>query len=223
MKADNLATLMKTRFSCRAYKSDPVQADVIYNIVDLARRAASWSNIQPWDHMIITRPETTKRLSAALLAAEAQNPVGSADIPYPGSYSEAHMARRREVGFGLYKALGIAREDRTARREHHLRNFKFFDAPHVALLSVPKALGVYGVLDIGGFVSSFLLAAHSQGVGSVAQAALALQSATIHEFFSLSDDLIFVCGISFGYAELENPANKFRSSRISPEQIFTFR
>lgn len=223
MKTDSLATLMQTRFSCRAYKPDPVPDDVIHNIIELARRAASWSNIQPWDNMIITRPETTKRLSAALLAADAQNPAGSSDIPYPESYPEAHMARRREVGFGLYKALGIAREDRKARHEHHLRNFKFFDAPHVALLSVPKVLGVYGVLDIGAFVSSFLLAAHSQGVGSVAQAALALQSPTIHTFFDLPEDVMFVCGISFGYADPENPANKFRSSRISSDQIFTFR
>ena len=48
-----------------------------------------------------------------------------------------------------------------------------FGAPHVAIVTSDEALGVYGAVDCGAYVSNFMLAAHSLGVGSIAQAALA--------------------------------------------------
>ncbi|RQP04104.1 MAG: nitroreductase [Paracoccus sp. BP8] len=217
--AEVLARLMRARQSCRAFRPDPLSDATITEIVDSARWAASWSNIQPWDQMIVTRPETTARLSKALLAEAEARPEIASDIPYPESYPEPYMARRREVGFGLYAALGIAREDRAARHEHHLKNFRFFGAPYVALLSVPRAIGPYALLDIGAFVGTFMLAAQARGIGSVAQAALAQHAGVVRRFFDLPEDRDFVCGISFGHPA-EHAANRFRSSRIEPEAFF---
>lgn len=220
--ADMLRRLMRERYSCRAFRSDPVPEDTIRGIIDTARRTASWSNVQPWDELIVTLPGTTARLSAAFLVEAEAHPEIASDIPYPESYPAPHLARRREVGFGLYAALGIAREDRVARHAHHLKNFRFFGAPHVALFSVPRALGPYGLLDIGAFVSSFLLAAQAEGVATLAQAALAQHARVIREMFDLPEDRDFVCGISFGYALPEEAANRFRSTRIEPEALFRF-
>ncbi len=217
-----LHRLMRARHSCRAFSPEPVPEGTIRRIVETARWAASWANVQPWDELIVTRPETTARLSAALLAEAEAHPEIASDIPYPESYPEPCLSRRREVGFGLYAALGIAREDRAARHAHHLKNFRFFGAPHVALLSVPRALGPYGVLDIGAFVSSFMLAAQAEGVATVAQAALAQHARVIREIFDLPEDRDFVCGISFGHGLPEDAANRFRSTRIEPEALFRF-
>lgn len=220
--ADRLMRLMRMRQSCRAFRPDSVPDEVIRRIIETARWTASWSNIQPWDELIVTRPETTARLSAALLAEPEAHPEIASDIPYPNEYPEPYLARRREVGFGLYAVLGIKREDRAARHAHHLKNFRFFGAPHVALVSVPRELGPYGVLDIGAFVSSFLLAAEANGVATVAQAALAQHSRIVRDLFDLPKDRDFVCGISFGYPMPDDPANRFRSSRIEPEALFHF-
>lgn len=218
---DLLLRLMRARYSCRAFRPDPVPDEMIGRIIDTARWTASWSNIQPWDELIVTRPETTARLGALLLAEAEAHPEIASDIPYPPEFPPAYMARRREIGLGLYAALGIKREDRAARHAHHLNNFRLFGTPHVALLSVPRVLGPYGVLDIGAFVSSFLLAAQANGVATLAQAALAQHSRAVRDFFDLPEDRDFVCGISFGYAA-ENPANRFRSTRIEPEALFRF-
>jgi nitroreductase len=217
---DSLRHHMAARFSCRGFRPDPVPDEVIVDILDIARWAASWNNLQLWDDVVVTRPETTRALSAELLAA-AKEPFDT-DFPYPEGYHGVYLDRRREVGFGLYKAVGIERNDYAARERQGLENFRFFGAPHVALITIPAEQGVYGVLDAGGFVTAFMLAAETHGLASIAQAALAQRSGLIKRRFGVAEDRKFVCGISFGYADMEHPANAFRARREPAEKIFRF-
>jgi nitroreductase len=79
-----------------------------------------------------------------------------------------------------------------------LQNFRFFEAPHVALITTEEELGVYGALDCGLYVANFMLAARNFGVDSIAQAALASYPDLIRSRFGLSSNRKLVCGISFG-------------------------
>jgi nitroreductase len=87
---------------------------------------------------------------------------------------------------------------------------------------MPANMGAYGALDLGGFVASFLLAAQAEGVATLAQAALAQHCGAIREMFDIPKDRVFVCGVSFGRADMSHPANSFRASRASLEEIFRF-
>lgn len=216
-----LARLMRARFSCRAFLSEPVPEETLVRIVEASRWAASWSNVQPWD-MLITRPETTLRLADLLVGRAHARVAAQPDAPYPPGFDGVYLQRRREVGFGLYHALGIARDDRAAREAHFLENFRFFGAPHVALLTMPKAMGVYGALDAGNFLSSFMLAAHAEGVATIAQAALAQYAGAIREMFDIPGDRAFLCGVALGYADMSHPANGFRAPRAAASEIFRF-
>ena len=89
-----------------------------------------------------------------------------------GEQGGAYQQRRRECGFGLYDAVGIAHGDRAASARQAMENFRLFGAPHVAIVTSEKALGVYGAVDCGAYVNNFMLAARSLGVASIAQAAL---------------------------------------------------
>ncbi|MCW5184230.1 nitroreductase family protein, partial [Burkholderia cenocepacia] len=155
---ETLERMAAERFTCRAYLPDAVPTDVIERIVEIAKRAASWCNVQPW-HAIVTSRDTTERFRAALVAHAAQHPGIDADMPFPDEYRGVYGERRREVGYALYAALGIARDDRPARERQVAENFRLFGAPHVALLTIPAELGPYAALDCGAFVASFLLAA----------------------------------------------------------------
>ena len=77
-------------------------------------------------------------------------------------------------------ALQHARHRHAATRPPHakqaLENFNFFGAPHVAIITTDEALGVYGAVDCGGYVTSFMLAAQALGVATVPQAALAFHA-----------------------------------------------
>jgi nitroreductase len=103
-----------------------------------------------------------------------------------------------------------------------LENFNFFGAPHVAIIHTDEALGVYGAIDCGGYVSNFMLAAQALGLGAIAQAALAHQSGLIRRYFRLGDDRRVVCGISFGFPDRDHRINSYRTSRASVSEAATF-
>ncbi|MBR7890708.1 nitroreductase [Burkholderia multivorans] len=213
-----LERIAAERFTCRAYLPDAVPTDVIERIVAIAKRAASWCNVQPW-HAIVTSRDTTERFRAALVAHAAQHPGIDADMPFPDEYRGVYGERRREVGYALYAAPGIARDDRPARERQVAENFRLFGAPHVALLTIPAELGPYAALDCGAFVASFLLAARAHGVATTAQAALAHHARFIRRYFGIGDERRFVCGIAFGYADTTHPANAFRSTRAATADV----
>jgi nitroreductase len=216
-----VALALAARFSCRAFRPDPVPQDVVLRIVDAARLAPSWSNTQPWS-LVVTRPETTQTLAERLTAKAASEAPPAPDVPFPPGFDGVYLARRREVGFGLYAALGIARENRAGRAAQHLENFRFFGAPHVAVLTMPAGMGPYGALDVGGFLVSFLLAAEAEGVATIAQAALAAYAPTLRETLAIPDDRTVLCGVSFGYADPHHPANRFSATRAPREEVLRF-
>ena len=51
---DQFADLLQARYSCRAFRPDPVPKDSITQIVGAARHVPSWCNAQPWQ-VTITR------------------------------------------------------------------------------------------------------------------------------------------------------------------------
>jgi nitroreductase len=170
----------------------------------------------------VTEGEATERFRRELLAHIEQSPKPKPDIPFPREYREPYLARRRECGFALYDAVGVARGDKAAYARQTRENFRLFGAPHVALISTDEALGTYGVLDCGAYVGSFMLAAQAFGVASIAQAALANYSPFMRAHFGLPDEQLVVCGISFGYANENHRANSYRTTRLDPEDAVRF-
>lgn len=53
---------MKTRFSCRKYKPDPVEKEKLEAVLDAARYAASGHNLQAWHFTVITTEEGKQEL-----------------------------------------------------------------------------------------------------------------------------------------------------------------
>jgi len=213
--------LMSERFSCRGYRSDPVPDTIITSIFDTARLTASWCNTQPWQ-MVVTRPGTTEPFADALVHQTLQATEIESDLPFPPEYRGDFLSRRRAAGFALYEAVGIKRGDMEGRRRQALENFRFFGAPHVAILSTPAELGPYGAVDCGGFIASFLLAAKAHGVATTPQAALAQHSNFIRSYLDIPESRLVICGISFGYPDMTHPANTFRTTRVSAVEIFRF-
>lgn len=215
---DTLNHLMAVRTSCRSFTPEPVAHRTIRAIAETAQRTASWCNSQSWQ-VAVTSGAGTERLRNALTTAATEGRAESPDIPFPREYRGVHRTRRRESGFALYNALGIERGDHRRQMEQSLRNFSFFDAPHVAIVHTDEALGPYGAVDCGGYVSSFLLAATAHGVASIAQAALAMHPSVIRSELGLGQDRTIVCGISFGYPDVDDPANSFRTSRAAVDEV----
>lgn len=216
-----LEKLLAERFSCRAYTDEQVPQETIEKIISLAQRTPSWCNSQPWQ-VIVTRGEGTEAFRKLMYDAVGNGAPASPDFPFPLEYRGVYQERRRESGFQLYNALGIARGDKEAYGRQTRENFRFFGAPHVAIVTTEEALGVYGAVDCGAFVSTFVTVAQACGVASIPQAALARLSPVIREHFGIPDDRRIVCGISFGYADMTHPANNFRTNRAELPAVATW-
>ena len=218
---DTLTDLLTARYSCRAFKPDPVPRAVIGRIVRTARHVPSWCNAQPWQ-LTVTEPAETDRFRAGLQAAvEIDTPA--LDIGGPTGYSGVYADRRRACGWQLYEAVGVQKGDRAGSGAQMMRNFALFDAPHVAIVSSPRELGSYGAMDAGGFVTAFTLAARALGVDTIAQAAVASYAGFIRRHFDLPEDRLILCAISFGYSDADHPANSFRTPRADVGDIIDWR
>jgi nitroreductase len=216
-----LEELLHERFSCRAFLAKPVPRDVIERVLNTAQRTASWCNSQPWQ--VIIASGAAKDAFRELIYAEASSGAGDDhDFPAPREYRGVYLDRRRESGFQLYNTLGIVRGDKAAYARQAMENYKFFGAPHVAIIHTDEALGVYGAVDCGGYVGNFMLAAQALGLSTIPQAALARHSGLIRKHFGLGDDRRVVCGISFGYGDTQHKVNSYRTSRATIPDTVTF-
>ncbi|PZW44835.1 nitroreductase [Humitalea rosea] len=218
--AEMLEQLLRDRHSCRAFLPDPVDDEVIERILGIAQLTPSWCNTQPWQ-AIVTRGAGTTRFRDALLE-QARGGPPQPDFAFPTGFHGVYQARRRTCGYQLYDAVGVAHGDREASGRQARENFRLFGAPHVAIVTSDAALGPYGAVDCGAFVTSFMLAARALGIASIAQAALAGFAPFLHTYFGIPEDRMVVCGISFGLEDTAHPANCFRTGRAPLPEVLTW-
>lgn len=206
-------TLLRQRHSCRAFDGRPVPRGIVEAILGVAQRTASWCNAQPWQVYIVSGEPLTD-LRATLYEASATEPARP-DLPFPQQYRGVYQDRRRACGWRLYESLGIAHGDREASARQVRENFRMFGAPHVAFVTAPRELGIYGVIDCGAWIANFMLAAEGRGVATIAQAALASYPDLVRRTLHIDEDRLLVCGVSFGYEDHAHPANRYRLGRAS--------
>jgi nitroreductase len=118
--------------------------------------------------------------------------------------------------------VGIARGDRTSSRELALNNYRFFGAPHTMIVTTEHDLGIYGAVDCGAFITTFMLAAQSLGFATIAQAAIASYSGFVRRYFGLSDHRKVLCAVSFGFPDKAASANAFRTSRAPLSEVVAY-
>lgn len=178
---------------------------------DLAQLTASWCNSQPWQVLVLSGA-ATQRLAIAL-TENAKSGSQQPDLDFPHEYRGVHQERRRRSGYELYNSLGIDREDKERREAQHLENFRFFGAPHVAIVTTYQYLGVYAAVDCGAYVANLLLSAESLGIATLPQGAIAMSSNVVREHLEIPADRQIVCAVAFGYEDVDHPANGFRTTR----------
>ncbi|MFT4199262.1 nitroreductase [Gordonia sp. (in: high G+C Gram-positive bacteria)] len=213
--------LLAARHSCRAFAARQVPREEVVALLETAQRAPSWCNTQPWQ-VILTSGAATDRLREALYAHVLGGAPEVLDFDGPEQYTGVYRERRRTAGWQLYEAVGVRRGDRVASAHQAAENFRFFGAPHVALITTDAEQRVYGAVDAGLYAATFLYAAQSRGIAAIPQAAVAMQSPFLREYFQIPSDRKILMAISFGYADEDHPANGYRTSRAPLSEVVTF-
>ncbi len=211
-----------SRKSVRGFLADSVSPEDIRSILEVAARAPSGSNIQPWKVHVVSG-ESRNTLAAALSEAHEQGRDEAREYQYyPVNWREPYLARRRATGWGLYNALGIQKGDRESTKRQHGRNFVFFDAPVVFFITIDKDMELGSWLDTGMFVQNIMIAARALGLHTCPQAALVNYPSIVRKHLAVPDDQTLVCGISLGYEDTSHPANQFSTTRVEIEAFTVF-
>jgi nitroreductase len=212
-----------SRRSVRAFLPDPVDEATIREILQIAARAPSGTNMQPWK-VYVTLGETKSRIADAILNSgiRAEKAVWDEYKYYPDQFFEPYLTRRRKVGFDLYGMLGIGRRDVDRMREQHDRNFVFFDAPVGMLFTIDRRLNKGSWIDYGMFLENIMIAARARGLHTCPQAAFAPYHRQIRPILGIPDEEIVICGMALGYEDSTKPENALRTERAPIEEWVSF-
>ena len=211
-----------SRRSIRAFLDKPVAREDIARILDVAARAPSGTNTQPWKVHVLTG-EARARLSGAILAAYAdpeQAGQHHEEYPYyPREWVSPYIDRRRKVGWDLYSLLGLTRDDKAGMAAQHGRNFAFFDAPVGMIFTIDRIMEQGSWLDYGMFLQNIMVAARARGLDTCPQAAFTQYHRIIAAELGLPASEMVVCGMALGWADPARIENTLETER-EPSHVF---
>ncbi len=205
---------IRSRRSCRAFKSTPIPEETIRSILEAAKKSPSYTNTQPWEVAVVSGKKKDE-LSKILLRLVKSGATANPDMPSPGTWPEALGNRSREHRLRRFKFLGVDPSNRQQMAESNLRNFEFYGAPCALFLFMDSTLSSWSIFDAGVFAHSIALAAHSFGLGSCLQAMLANYPDAVRDFLGIPKAKKLIIGISVGYPDPEARVNAYQSDRIS--------
>jgi nitroreductase len=219
----NIIEAIRIRKSIRDFKPDPVSKTILSQILEIASRAPSAENSQPWEFTIIAgdvldniRQANIEKLNAGALPHPDLHSKG---LP-PGS---VYRRRQIEIAKQIFQLMEIPRDDKEKRDRWMERGFRYFNAPAVIIISVDQSLHYPRPLfDIGAVTQTICLAALSYGLGTcIANQGIAYPE-VLHKLAGIPELKRTMISIAMGYPNRDFPANKVVSNREPVENITTW-
>ena len=223
--ANPVDAALLTRRSVRAFLPTPVPRADIEAILEVASRAPSGTNTQPWKVHVLTG-RALARLSEALLAAyddpQRDELYREEYAYYPRDWVSPYIDRRRKIGWDLYGLLRIGKGDKARMHEQHAQNYRFFGAPVGLLFTIDRVMERGSWLDYGMFLQAIMTAARGRGLDTCPQAAFTPFHQVIAAQLGLPPEEQLVCGMSLGFADESAPVNALRTEREPVERFTRF-
>jgi nitroreductase len=214
-----------SRRSVRAFLPTPVPRETIETILEVAARAPSGTNIQPWKVYVLTgdaKVALSRKIRAAYDDAQLRATHTEEYAYYPTEWKSPYLERRRKIGWDLYGLLSIGRADKERMHAQHGRNYEFFDAPVGLIFTIDRILRQGSWLDYGMFLQNVMIAARARGLDTCPQAAFIQFHRVIAEHVGAPDNEQVVCGMSLGYADPNAIENTLVTERASVQTFARF-
>ena len=215
---------IRTRKSVRSFLPTPVERSTVEELLGVASRAPSGSNIQPWRVRVIAGA-VKQRLTQAILDAIARDgfePYQREWNYYPVQWREPFLGRRRKIGWDMYSLLGVAKGDFEGTQQARLRNYEFFGAPVGMIFTLDEDLEIGSWLDLGIFLGAIMIAARGHGLDTCPQAAFADFHRILRPLLNIPDNEIIVCGMALGHIDPAAPVNALVTERAPIADFATF-
>ncbi len=207
------------RRSVRAFLPDPVDDDLLADLLTRASRAPSGGNLQPW-RVYVVNGDAMTRFRAHLAECPPFEEPGY-DV-YPASLWEPYRTNRFTVGEQLYASIGIARDDKNGRLAQFAKNGDSFGAPANVFCFIDRGMGMPQWSDLGMFLQTFMLLATEAGIDTCPQEFWTSRQQAVTDFVEAPDELMLFCGMAVGHADPAAPINGFTTGRQPLEEWCTF-
>jgi nitroreductase len=202
------------RRSIRGYLPDPVPKPLIREVLEMAIRAPSSLNTQPWNFHVVSG-EPLDRIRAGNTERNLAGVPDSREFRGHGAYEGVHRERQIGIAVQLFEAMDIERYDKEARQEWVLRGFRQFDAPVSIVVTYDRSIhgGDIGPFDCGAVTNALVNAAWSRGLGCVVNSQGIMQSPVVREHAGIPDDQVIMICVAMGFPDDSFPANAVVSTR----------
>jgi nitroreductase len=224
----DIVEAINQRKSIRAFKADPVPKEILREIMELALRAPSWGDTQPWEFAIATGKKLEEIRQAFVdkaAAAQEDNP----DIPRPREFPQPYDTRYRVVSRKVLELKGISREDKEKRKRWVLQGLRLFEAPCAIYIYIGRSfyqqgdtLNIWPLFDCGLVAENIMLLATRYGLGTIPQIQAVVYPDVLRKVLGIPDSKVIVLGISVGYPDWDDPVNQFRSEREPLDNVSTW-
>jgi nitroreductase len=214
----NVADAVLARRSIRQFTDEPVPSGTIGKLLELAARAPSGGNVQPWRIYVLNDAAMAR---FRMFIGDRSGSAGEYEI-YPPSLWEPYRTNRFTVGEQMYAAIGVARDDRAGRLRQFARNQDFFGAPAALFCFVDRRMGPPQWSDLGMFLQTFMLLAHEAGIDTCPQEFWSVHHDAVREFVGAPEEELLFCGMAIGHADEDAPINSLRTERMPVDEWATF-
>lgn len=209
-----------TRRSIRRFFSTPVPDKVVLDLLDIAARAPSGQNMQPWYVHAVTG-ETRARLCRDVSAAATRGEREDEYAYFPSQIREPYLSRRRKIGYDLFEIYGIQKDDMEGRMSALLRNFEFFGAPVGLFFTMDRDWGMGAWMDCSMLMMNVMTLAPAFGLRTCPQQAWCEYGPVVHRALNIPDSQVIISGMALGYADPEAPENQLVTGRVKAADFMT--
>jgi len=214
----DVAEAVARRKSIRQFTDEPIDDDVLRELLELAARAPSGGNVQPW-RIYVLNGDTMRRFRDVI----ADRPIGEGEYDiYPPKLWEPYRTNRFQLGEQMYATIGIERDDKEGRLAQFAKNGDFFGAPAALFCFIDRGMGPPQWSDLGMFLQTFMLLAQERGIDTCAQEYWSVRHEAVREFVGAPDEELLFCGMAIGHADREHPINALESERMPLDEWATF-
>jgi len=219
----NVSDAVRSRHSIRAFQDKPVPEATLREVLEVAARAPSGGNVQPWRLYAVSGvPLATFKAKMQARLATNPSPDPLEYHVYPENLWEPHRSYRFKVGEEMYGLVGIPREDRAARLRWFQHNYQFFGAPAAIFAYLDKRMGPPQWSDIGMYLQSVMLLLREKGLDSCAQECWSIYNAEVRALTAAPEELMLFCGMAIGYRDETAPVNALVTARAPLDDFATF-
>ncbi len=211
--------VVTSRHSVREFSNLAIDKQTICGIIQLAQRAPSWVNSQPWKVYAATG-KPLKDIKSAFVKNETDGLKPNSDFPvmHRNDWSEnaqENMKQWRHEIVHHFESFDEAHTEMTDASEN------LDHSPVILYLTIPKKSPLWSVFDVGAFAQTIMLAAKDKGLDTIPTYNSVRYPDVLRKILNIPTDETIVVGISIGYSK-DSLINSYKSKREPIDDIFKF-